>query len=80
MAIGSKKRRLFLSPPHMSGEELRFIREAFDSNYIAPLGAWTLFRRMVDAIERLSARINRFGPCAVIKAADNFYTNGVQKC
>jgi len=24
----------FLSPPHMGGEELRFIREAFASNYI----------------------------------------------
>lgn len=38
--------RLFLSPPHMSGMELEFIRQAFDSNYIAPLGP------MVDAFER----------------------------
>jgi dTDP-4-amino-4,6-dideoxygalactose transaminase len=30
--------RLFLSPPHMSGKEQEFIRQAFDSNYIAPLG------------------------------------------
>jgi pyridoxal phosphate-dependent aminotransferase EpsN len=30
--------RIFLSPPHMGGEELQFITEAFDSNYIAPLG------------------------------------------
>lgn len=30
--------RIFLSPPHMGGEEQRFIREAFESNYIAPLG------------------------------------------
>lgn len=37
--------RIFLSPPHMSGEELSFVREAFDSNYIAPLGP------MVDAFE-----------------------------
>lgn len=30
--------RVFLSPPHMSGMELEFVHDAFDSNYIAPLG------------------------------------------
>lgn len=30
--------RLFLSPPHMSGREQHYIAEAFESNYIAPLG------------------------------------------
>ena len=30
--------RIFLSPPHMGGEEMRFIKEAFESNYIAPIG------------------------------------------
>jgi dTDP-4-amino-4,6-dideoxygalactose transaminase len=39
-------KHLFLSPPHMSGEEITFIREAFESNYIAPLGP------MVDAFEK----------------------------
>jgi dTDP-4-amino-4,6-dideoxygalactose transaminase len=38
--------RLFLSPPHMSGKELDFVRQAFDSNYIALLGP------MVEAFER----------------------------
>ncbi len=38
--------RLFLSPPHMSGRELELIAQAFESNYIAPLGP------MVDAFER----------------------------
>ena len=38
--------RVFLSPPHMSGKELEFIRQAFESNYIAPLGP------MVEAFER----------------------------
>ena len=33
-----KPERIFLSPPHMSGYEQRYIREAFESNYIAPLG------------------------------------------
>ena len=39
-------KRIFLSPPHMGGNEQRFVAEAFASNYIAPLGP------MVDAFER----------------------------
>ena len=38
--------RLFLSPPHMGDREFEFLREAFDSNWIAPLGPH------VDAFER----------------------------
>lgn len=33
-----KQSRIILSPPHLSGQELEFVWEAFDSNYIAPLG------------------------------------------
>jgi len=42
----NKYKRIFLSPPHMSGEEVKFIQEAFDSNYVAPLGP------MVNAFEQ----------------------------
>lgn len=38
--------RIFLSPPHMGGQELEYIRQAFESNYIAPLGP------MVDVFEK----------------------------
>lgn len=31
-------KRIYLSPPHMSGKEQDYIQEAFDSNWIAPLG------------------------------------------
>ncbi|WP_169940101.1 UDP-N-acetylbacillosamine transaminase [Campylobacter sp. RM15925] len=31
-------KRVFLSPPHMSGNEQKYIDEVFKSNYIAPLG------------------------------------------
>jgi dTDP-4-amino-4,6-dideoxygalactose transaminase len=31
--------RIWLSPPHMGGQEKKFVDEAFDSNWIAPLGA-----------------------------------------
>lgn len=34
----SAKSRIFLSPPHMSGEEIKFINNAFSSNWIAPVG------------------------------------------
>lgn len=39
-------RRLHLSPPHMSGRELGLIGEAFETNWIAPLGPH------VDAFEQ----------------------------
>ena len=37
--------RIFLSPPHLDGNELEYVHRAFNSNYIAPLGP------MVDAFE-----------------------------
>ena len=33
-----KKNKIYLSPPHMSGEELKLIEDAINSNWIAPLG------------------------------------------
>jgi len=44
--MGKNKKRIFLSPPHMGGEEMKFIQQAFKSNYIAPVGP------MVDAFEK----------------------------
>lgn len=35
----TKPARIFLSPPHMSGNEQKYIDEVFKSNYIAPVGA-----------------------------------------
>jgi pyridoxal phosphate-dependent aminotransferase EpsN len=40
------KKRIFLSPPHLGGKELDYVKEAFASNYIAPLGP------QVNAFER----------------------------
>lgn len=39
-------KRIFLSSPHMSGNEQKYINEAFETNWIAPLGP------NVDAFER----------------------------
>jgi dTDP-4-amino-4,6-dideoxygalactose transaminase len=33
------KNKIWLSSPHMGGSELKYIQEAFDSNWIAPVGA-----------------------------------------
>lgn len=33
-----KNERIFLSPPHMWGEELKYVNDAFASNWIAPAG------------------------------------------
>jgi dTDP-4-amino-4,6-dideoxygalactose transaminase len=41
-----KNNRLYLSPPHMSGKELAFVQDAFESNWIAPIGPH------VDAFEK----------------------------
>ncbi|WP_438444667.1 DegT/DnrJ/EryC1/StrS family aminotransferase [Gorillibacterium sp. sgz5001074] len=41
-----KQPRIYLSPPHMGGEEGRYIEEAFRTNWIAPLGPH------VDAFEK----------------------------
>ena len=38
--------RIYLSPPHLGGAERDFVADAFDSNWIAPLGP------NVDGFER----------------------------
>lgn len=40
------KPRIYLSPPHMSGRERHYVQDAFDTNWIAPLGPH------VDAFEQ----------------------------
>ena len=32
------KSKIWLSPPHMGGNEIKYVNEAFDTNWIAPLG------------------------------------------
>jgi len=41
-------KKLFLSPPHMGGNELNYIQKVFESNYIAPLGEYVnLFEKSI---------------------------------
>jgi len=37
--VDSTKKRIWLSSPHMSGGEQKYIQEAFATNWVAPLGA-----------------------------------------
>jgi dTDP-4-amino-4,6-dideoxygalactose transaminase len=43
--------RIYLSPPHMSGREMELIRDAVESNWVAPLGPH------VDAFEKEFAEV-----------------------
>lgn len=42
----SEKKRIYLASPTMHGDEQKYIKEAFDTNWVAPLGA------NVDGFER----------------------------
>lgn len=44
--IMNEQKRIYLSPPHMSGNERKYIDEAFETNWIAPLGPH------IDAFEK----------------------------
>lgn len=55
-------KRIYLSPPHMSGSELGLIHQAFESNYIAPLGP------MVDAFEREFAEYIGIPHCVALSS------------
>jgi len=55
-------KRIFLSPPHMGGEEMGFIKEVFESNYIAPLGP------QVDAFEREFAEYVGINHCVALSS------------
>ncbi|MEW6368643.1 MAG: aminotransferase class I/II-fold pyridoxal phosphate-dependent enzyme [Acidobacteriota bacterium] len=50
MVERDKSTRIYLSSPHMSGRELSLVSDAFDSNWVAPLGPH------VDAFEKEVAR------------------------
>lgn len=55
-----KKSRVYLSPPHLSGNEAKYIQEAIDTNWIAPLGP------NVDAFENeLAEYVGASGAVAV---------------
>ena len=50
------QKRLFLSSPHMSGNELKYIEEVFKSNYIAPVGEY--INKFEDSIKEYTGTKN----------------------
>ena len=33
-------KKIYLASPHMMGNELKYVKDAFDTNWIAPLGPY----------------------------------------
>src|SRR5699024_2285526 len=56
------REKIFLSSPHMSGNEQKYIQEAFDLNWIAPLG------NNVDGFEEELASYNGIKDVAVVSS------------
>ncbi|MBJ8026449.1 aminotransferase class I/II-fold pyridoxal phosphate-dependent enzyme [Bacillus cereus group sp. N21] len=57
-----ENKRIFLSPPHMSGNEQRYVNQAFEQNWIAPLGP------NVDAFEHQIAEYIGVKSAAAVSA------------
>lgn len=55
-------KKIWLSSPHMGGAEQKYVKEAFNTNWIAPLGP------NVDAFEYGLAQYNKVGYVAVLSA------------
>jgi pyridoxal phosphate-dependent aminotransferase EpsN len=56
------QKRIYLSSPHMSGNEQKYIKEAFDTNWIAPLGP------NVDAFEKEIAAYTGVNDAAAVSS------------
>ena len=56
------KSKIYLSPPHLTGEEQKYIKQAFDTNWIAPLGA------NVDGFEQEICNFTKAKHCAVLSS------------
>jgi dTDP-4-amino-4,6-dideoxygalactose transaminase len=55
-------KRIYLSPPHMGGEELKFIQEAFDTNWISPVGPH------IERFEAALCQYNGVEYCAAVSS------------
>lgn len=54
------KNKIYLSSPHMGGQEERYVKEAFDTNWVAPLGSNVSFFE-----QQLKEYTNSKGACAL---------------
>ncbi len=57
---------IYLSPPHMSGKELQYIHEVFESNFIAPVGAY--LNKFEDSVTTYTKAKNAVALCNATSA------------
>jgi len=53
-------KKIWLSPPHLTGEEQQYIKEAFDTNWIAPKGT------NIEALEEAIKKYTKTQHCTVL--------------
>ena len=53
-------KKIWLSAPHMGGMELKFVTEAFETNWVAPVGPH------ITAFEEELCRYNQVSHCAAL--------------
>lgn len=56
------KEKIYLSSPHLGGNEINYIKEAFEQNWIAPLGP------NVNGFEKELADYNSIGHCSALSS------------
>ncbi|WP_276373559.1 aminotransferase class I/II-fold pyridoxal phosphate-dependent enzyme [Chryseolinea sp. H1M3-3] len=56
------RKKIWLSAPHMGGEEIKFVQEAFNTNWVAPVGP------NINAFEDGLAAYNGVGYCAALSS------------
>lgn len=56
------KEKIYLSSPHMGGEEIKFVNEAFEANWISPVGPH------INAFEEELATYNSIKYCAALSS------------
>lgn len=54
--------RIYLSPPHMGGDEIKFVQDAFDTNWVSPAGPH------IDAFEKELAQYNGIEHCVALSS------------
>ncbi|SKC82917.1 DegT/DnrJ/EryC1/StrS family aminotransferase [Ohtaekwangia koreensis] len=54
--------KIYLSSPHMGGDEIKFVNEAFDANWISPVGP------NISSFEEELAAYNSVGYCAALSS------------
>ena len=51
-------KKIYLSPPHMSGKELEYVKDVFKDNWIAPVGPHlNMFEDIVKKYKRISVEV-----------------------